>query len=163
MSTAKVTLVTSGGSSQDFTSEQTNITTDFARVRVTKGMWIFYQQANYNDASGGGSLWIKLDESSHLMDLPFTPRSFRPVKTFQVGATLYKHVNFGGKELDLPNSNPRIDIGGVSSALISQGQWRLYEQYDYAGPSTRRGPGVYVNAGALGVANDALKSMEREF
>ena len=162
MATGKIVLYTSDNSLQQFTHEEPNVTTDFAGCKVNKGMWILYEQPRYNDSvSGAGQIRI-LDEADGFQQLKFTPRSIRVVRSYQVGVTLYKHDNFGGEEQLVSQSTTSISLE-VSSMLVSQGTWKLYQKPFFQGPYHQIPPGQYKNAGEFGIPNDSLRSMDREF
>ena len=162
MATGKIVLYTSGNSQQQFTHEEPNITTDFAGCKVQKGMWILYEKPRYNDSVSGAGKYIILDETSDFQQLQFIPRSIRVVRSYQIGVSLYKHVNFGGEEQLVSQSTTSISLE-VSSMLVSQGSWKLYQKEFFQGPYTQISPGQYKNAGEIGIPNDSLRSMDREF
>ena len=162
MATGKIVLSTASGATQECDSDQPNLTSDFVSANVQSGVWILYQWKNYSDAELGIGEILILDETQGLQTIPFTPRSVRIIKSSGLGLTLYKHENYGGPEKDIVDSTPRVDLGGISSMIISEGSWKLFQQYDYHGPSVPRSPGKYPSQGEMGVANDTLKSLERQ-
>ena len=160
MATGKIVLSTAGGATQEFDSDQPNLTSDFVSANVQSGVWIFYERGNYGD-SGSGQFTI-LDETQGLMSIPFIPRSVRIIKSAGLGLTLYKHSNYGGPEEDILVSTPQVDLGGVSSMIISEGSWKLFQEYNYHGPSVSRSPRRYQNPEQMGMKNDTLKSLQRD-
>ena len=162
MATGKVVLSTAGGATQEFDSDQPNLTSDFVSANVQRGVWIFYEWGNYADAQAGFGQFTILDETQGLMSIPFIPRSVRIIKSAGLGLTLYKHINYGGPEKDILKSTPRVDLGGVSSMIISEGSWKLFQEYNYHGPSVSRSPRRYQNPEQMGIKNDTLKSLQRD-
>ena len=160
MATGKVVLSTASGAMQEFVSDQPNLTSAFVYAEVQIGIWIFYEEANYADAGNGDGKFMILDETQGQMCIPFIPCSFRIIKSAYIGLTLYKHGNYGGPEKDILVSTPQVDLGGVSSMIISKGSWKLFQNYNYRGPSVCRSPGRYQNADEMGIANDTLKSLQ---
>ena len=126
------------------------------------GVWIFYEWTNYADAQLGFGQILILDETQGLSSIPFIPRSVRIIKSSGLGLTLYRHNNYGGLEKDIVKSTPRVDLGGVSSMIISEGLWELFQEYNYHGPYISRTPRRYQNPEEMGMPNDTLKRLQRQ-
>ena len=71
MATGKVVLSTASGATQEFDSDQPNLTSDFVSANVQSGVWIFYEWGNYADAQVGYGQFTILDETQGLMSIPF--------------------------------------------------------------------------------------------
>ena len=159
-----VTFWTSQGLHVQRKTDDPNLAEDgtFTSAKVEEGKCITYTQTNYNQSTWGPNTSQVLTEGEGKANLNFAPKSVRFLKSFgEEGVTLYKHSDYCGQQLTIYESTPNIDIGGVSSIIISGGRWKLYAKPNFDGASVTRGPGEYPNSGVMGFPNDSLQSMEK--
>lgn len=159
-----VTFWTSQGLNVQRKVDDSNLGEDgtFTSAKVEKGKCITYTKINYNESTWGPDTSQVLTEGEGKVNLNFAPKSVRFVKPFgEEGVTLYRHNDYCGQQLTTYDSTPNIDIGGVSSMIISGGRWKLYPKPGYDGASVTKGPGEYPNPGAMGLPNDSLQSIKK--
>lgn len=75
---------------------------------------------------------------------------------------LFEHADFQGRAFltslswkSLGNMNDKF-----SSAIIVSGEFEFFVDEQFQGASSRKGPGYYPNAGAMGIPNDSLSSFK---
>ena len=161
---AKIILYTKDNLSVTKKAEDPNLLEDgkFVRAKVEQGQWILYTEYYYNPDTWGPNSSQVLTEGEGVTALNFTPTSLRPVETFGTdGVTLYKHNDYCGQDVATYKDIMCIQIGGVSSMIISGASWKLYTKPYLDGASATRGPGKYANPDEMGFPNDKLKSISK--
>jgi hypothetical protein len=85
-----------------------------------------------------------------------------------VHVVLFKNANFHGDHKHVVAAEPNLNAGddhgfndAVSSLVVLDGNWRFYVNAGFKNPyPTVLGPGLYPSVEAVGIANDALSSLQ---
>ena len=162
---AKVQLFGAGDLSITCTEDEPDVLKQgtFNSALVDKGQWIVYTKCDYNPDSWGPGECQVLTPDQGKQEIPFNVASIRRVEPFgSEGMTVYKHNDYCGEKKECRESLARFNVGGVSSMIISGGNWKIYTEPDFEGAGVIRGPGKYPNHDAMGFPNDVLQSIEKK-
>jgi hypothetical protein len=152
-------------------------------LAILTSNWEFYAnsgfQAPYKAAVGGGDLvlgpgglpfvaniGIKNDDMSSLRPVTAGPNGGRG-QLVQEGVILFEHANFHGnhKHILMANGNLGSSIDNsfndkTSSIAVLSGVWDFFKDATLRTFMAQLRPGAYPSVEAVGIANDALSSLE---
>ena len=150
---------------------------------ILTGNWEFYAnsgfQAPYKATVGHGDLvlgpgglpfvaniGIKNDDMSSLQPVTASPNGAR-LQPVQEGVILFENANFHGnhKHILMANGNLGSSIDNsfndkTSSIAVLSGSWAFYKDATFRTFMAELQPGAYPSVQAVGIANDALSSLQ---
>eukprot|EP00731_Ephydatia_muelleri_P023305 Em0015g888a len=124
------------------------ITDNFKHAKVSntdnpKSMYVVYTVPNFASDESGTSYLVPQDGVSGSSTPIQASSDIRSAQGFDVtlsGLILFEHINYKGygqkfviSDNDINNSFPAGSRGGVSSAVVTGGKWRLWTKRDMQG------------------------------
>ena len=152
-------------------------------LAILTGNWEFYAnsgfQAPYKPTVGPGALvlgpggvpfvaniGIKNDDMSSLQPVTASPNE-RGLQLVQQGVILFENASFHGnhKHILMANGNLGSSIDNsfndrTSSIAVLSGSWIFYKDATFRTFMAELQPGAYPSVEAVGIANDALSSLQ---
>ena len=145
-------------------------------LAILSGNWEFYAnsgfQAPYKPVLGPGGLpfvanvGIKNDDMSSLQPVTASPNQ-GGLQLVQQGVILFENASFHGnhKHILMANGNLGSSIDNsfndrTSSIAVLSGIWTFYKDATFQTFMAELGPGAYPSVEAVGIANDALSSLQ---
>ena len=170
-----ILLTSPSGEQRMFYKDQVDISGDYTRAEVLssepKSLWVVYTVTEWDRYHPGDRDVEKIVRVGHPVTTCAAIRSMQGFDETNPGIILFEHSQYRGFAKKFENSNPDMtkyfhpgQISGVSSMIITGGQWSFYTGFNFTNTKiiidgkTVLGPGDY-DLGHLPV-NDHIKSIQ---